>query len=286
MTTPPQVQDFPSQVPAKGQPKPIFNANFAAVFAWFQGNAPRLNESVAYIRQALSEVRATAYAGDLPDLTGMAGQLVRVSDDETGLQFVPGGFRDVGEVFEVMGKSAPRGALVLDRATVSRTEFARLWAHAQENELVDPAGAEATLFGPGDGSTTFDLPDFQDLFRRAAGSGRAVGSYEEGANKAHTHGASTNSAGSHSHSGTTDTHAHDHDLEQGRVFVSEATSGTVFGVLRDGGGSFGSDTSNDSHNHGFSTNSAGSHSHAVTVQSSGEDENRPNNVAVLVCIQT
>lgn len=45
-----------------------------------------------------------------------------------------------------------------------------------------------SLYGLGDGATTFNLPDLRNLFPRGrAASGRALGSYEADGNKAHTH---------------------------------------------------------------------------------------------------
>jgi phage-related tail fiber protein len=54
-----------------------------------------------------------------------------------------------GAIFPFAGSSAPTGYLLCDGSAVSRTTYA---------DLVNAIG---TAFGEGDGSTTFNLPDFQ-----------------------------------------------------------------------------------------------------------------------------
>lgn len=55
-----------------------------------------------------------------------------------------------GALFPFAGASAPSGYLLCDGAAVSRTTFADLFT------------AIGTLWGVGDGSTTFNVPDFRD----------------------------------------------------------------------------------------------------------------------------
>ena len=99
------------------------------------------------------------------------------------------------------GATAPTGWLLCNGAAVSRTTYARLFA------------VIGTTYGAGDGSTTFNLPDFRDRFPVGAGSSYALNA-KGGANTvtltmnqipAHTHGKSgavTNgiTGGSHTHS--------------------------------------------------------------------------------------
>lgn len=56
------------------------------------------------------------------------------------------------------GASAPAGWLICDGAVVSRTTYAGLFA------------AIGTAFGSGDGSATFNLPDYRGVFPRGAGT--------------------------------------------------------------------------------------------------------------------
>ena len=96
-----------------------------------------------------------------------------------------------GTIFPFGGASAPSGYLFCDGTTVSRTGYAALFS------------AIGTLWGVGDGSNTFNLPNLQGAFLRGAGGGlnpsaRVVGSYEADTNKSHTHTASVTDPG-HKH---------------------------------------------------------------------------------------
>jgi microcystin-dependent protein len=68
-----------------------------------------------------------------------------------------GGFVPTGTLLDFAGTSAPTGFLGCDGAAVSRTTYASLFT------------AIGTTWGAGDGSTTFNLPNFQR--RVAVGSG-------------------------------------------------------------------------------------------------------------------
>jgi len=68
-------------------------------------------------------------------------------------------------MIQMCGKStAPSGYLLCDGSAVSRTTYADLFAVIGET------------FGPGDGSTTFNLPDFRGIFPRGAGTNDTLGS--------------------------------------------------------------------------------------------------------------
>jgi len=70
---------------------------------------------------------------------------------------VGGGDVAVGTIFSYGGTSAPTGALVCDGSAVSRTTYSELFT------------AIGTTWGVGDGSTTFNLPNFER--KVAVGSG-------------------------------------------------------------------------------------------------------------------
>jgi microcystin-dependent protein len=87
-----------------------------------------------------------------------------------------------GAIIDFAMNSAPSGYLVCNGSAVSRTAFAALFARI------------GTLYGTGDGSTTFNLPNFQGKFRRghnptASGwdAGRVFGSEQNDELRAHTH---------------------------------------------------------------------------------------------------
>jgi len=67
-----------------------------------------------------------------------------------------------GEIIFYAGAGAPNGFLKANGAAVSRTAYARLF------------NAIGTIYGAGDGSTTFNLPDMRGLFPRALDDGRGI----------------------------------------------------------------------------------------------------------------
>lgn len=70
-----------------------------------------------------------------------------------------------GVIIPFAGTSVPTGYLLCNGAAVSRTNYANLFA------------AIGTLYGAGDGSTTFNLPDARDRVLQGASGGHSVGSY-------------------------------------------------------------------------------------------------------------
>lgn len=147
--------------------------------------------------------------------------------------------------------TAPLGYLYANGQAVSRTVYARLFA------------ALGTSYGSGDGSTTFNLPDFRAYFPRGwddgrgVDSGRAMPSGQADAFRSHTHTGSTSTDGTHSHT-------------LGPVWapgaggaIGSGTGGTLVGT----------------------TASAGSHNHTLTIASAGGAETRPINQAVKFYIK-
>ena len=70
-----------------------------------------------------------------------------------------------GVIIPFAGTSVPTGYLLCNGAAVSRTDYANLFA------------AIGTLYGAGDGSTTFNLPDARDRVLQGASGRHSAGSY-------------------------------------------------------------------------------------------------------------
>ncbi|WP_290509667.1 phage tail protein [Alcanivorax sp.] len=70
--------------------------------------------------------------------------------------------RDIGKVDTWPVESLPRGWLVCDGSAVSRTTYAELFARY------------GTIYGNGDGSTTFNLPDYRGEFLRGWDNGAGI----------------------------------------------------------------------------------------------------------------
>jgi microcystin-dependent protein len=110
----------------------------------------------------------------------------------------------VGTVISYASYTPPAGFLLCDGRAVSRTTYATLF------------GAIGTLFGAGDSTSTFNLPDMRDQFIRGKNDTRAIGSVQQGSfashshavsDPTHTHGA-TGVQSSHNHTVATNAHTH------------------------------------------------------------------------------
>ena len=93
-----------------------------------------------------------------------------------------------GQIIMFAGKAAPSGTLLCNGAAVSRTTYAELFA------------AIGTLYGAGDGKTTFNLPAMlEGTVVTHTQKPETVGTATSGEVIRHAHGASSGSAGTHNH---------------------------------------------------------------------------------------
>lgn len=158
-----------------------------------------------------------------------------------------------GTVIHFANSTVPSGFLECNGATISRTVYADLFA------------AIGTTFGVGDGSTTFKIPDLRGEFirgwdnGRGVDAGRTIGSYQGDAYLNHSHTGSTDSQGAHTH-----------------IYSTPANSA---GTSSNGIGQAGSTTA--------TTSTSGAHTHTITVNASttGGNETRPRNIAMMYCIK-
>lgn len=168
-----------------------------------------------------------------------------------------------GSIFDYAGAAAPTGYLLCYGQAVSRTTYADLFT------------AIGTVYGSGDGSTTFNVPDVRgrvgagkdDMGGSAANrltglSGGVSGSTLGAVGGGQTHTLTTAQLASHTHTGTTASDgAHTHSLDDvpaqsnsiagGFTAIETASSsnGTISGITTD---------SNGAHTHTFTTASSGS----------------------------
>jgi len=181
-----------------------------------------------------------------------------------------------GAVVPFIGTAIPDRYLLCDGSAVSRIEHFKLFA------------AIDTLYGNGDGSTSFNLPDIRGRFilhtetvadvsnttdfKTAVDPAYVISAYDV---VSHTHGTSTSSStGNHRHS----------------LIGEDPHLETTFSQFRVRGFAAGTASANTStggdHTHSGSTYSSGSgHSHPVEVNG-GDAETRPRNVAVYYIIST
>lgn len=233
------------------------------------------------------------------------GLMVFQTDDVKGFYFFDGTAWDrmlkeskdpvpTGAVFSFPVDTPPTGYLICDGRPISRTTYADLFA------LI------GTSYGPGDGSTTFNLPDYRGKFLRGvnngsgndpnAGSrtdrgdgtiGDAVGTQQSDAMLNHRHEinpplTNTSTNGEHTHntnSTFTNTspsgnHSHNFRGRRARYNISTTTfGGTEYFLIQPSGGPDSYNAlSNGTHNHSInipnlSTNPRGNHLHTVYIPS-------------------
>lgn len=170
-----------------------------------------------------------------------------------------------GAVMQFAGNVAPAGWLKANGAAISRTTYPRLWAWAQASgNLAASEGAkQAGQFGPGNGSTTFTIPDLRGEFvrgwddSRGVDSGRGIGSAQAQDYQSHGHGV------------TDPGHAHSSTVITGPGGVNYA--GNYAAGLQYSAGPV-----------AWATAPAVTR---ISIQNSGGTETRPRNVALLYCIK-
>jgi microcystin-dependent protein len=189
-----------------------------------------------------------------PTTNNMAATKKYVDDEIASIPAAAPGV-PAGSVIWTARSSAPTGYLKANGAAVSRSTYADLFA------------AIGTIYGAGDGSTTFNLPDLRGEFvrgwddGRGVDAGRAFGSAQAQSYQSHNHTGSTAGAGAHSHS----TNFSQVVTQPGG---NETPGGGGRGIYRD-----------------ISINGVGDHAHAFTTNASGGTETRPRNIALLACIK-
>lgn len=118
--------------------------------------------------------------GDAPHGPNLGGDLA--ADVETELARIDAAAGPVGSITMYAAAAPPAGWLVCDGSSVSRVDYADLF------------GVLGEMYGAGDGTTTFGLPDLRSRFPVGAGTYAALGSDEGAAESArdtlHDHSAS------------------------------------------------------------------------------------------------
>jgi phage-related tail fiber protein len=188
--------------------------------------------------------------------------------------------QQIQEIIKVVNINTPPGTIVLvPRATpwpgwikangalLSRTDYADLWAEAQDSGLLVSEATWAAnnwgCYSTGNGSTTFRIPDLRAEFLRAVDdgrgvdSGRTVGSWQDNMIKPHAH----------------------------RIGVVVGTSARPEWTIPDTSTSAGNypgvgGSSPNSRAYGFTDNSV--YNSTSLIASS---ETRPRNIALLACIK-
>jgi hypothetical protein len=124
------------------------------------GQLPAAITGNAATATKLATARTVALTGDV---TGSGS-----FDGSANISIVTSGGVPTGAIFHFPATIPPSGYLELNGALVSRSTYAILWAYAQSsgNIAASDAGWQAGQFSPGNGSTTFRIPDLRGVFIR------------------------------------------------------------------------------------------------------------------------
>lgn len=206
--------------------------------AALEGLTGAASEAAAGIAEIATQAEVDAGTDDARIVTAL-----KLATRLAALAYAP-----VGSVIWVPGNAAPAAHLKLNGALVSRTTYAALWAYAQASgNLAASDGAwQAGQFSPGDGASTFRLPDYRgEFFRgwddgRGVDAGRAIGTWQADEIEAHLHALRQTSTGGN----------------------QDVATGEAFRYVNGGGFDFGESS-----------------------EATGGAETRPRNVAVLACIR-
>jgi microcystin-dependent protein len=155
--------------------------------------------------------------------------------------------------------SAPTGYLLCNGAAVSRSTYSALFA------------VLGTTYGSGDGSTTFNVPDFRDRFPVGAGTTYSANS---------TGGSANATLVSHTHTATSTDAGHTHNIQ-----VSNISGASLDDRLAGSGADYGIANVNDSGTN-VKSSTASITTTISTEGSSGTNANLPPYLGVYFIIKT
>jgi microcystin-dependent protein len=184
-----------------------------------------------------------------------------------------GGGIPIGSIIDFAGPATPANYLVCDGSAISRVTFANLFA------------AIGSTWGAGDGSTTFNLPNAADRYRRGSSGTYGVGVSLSQDVQSHTHTGSFTIA-DHVHSvGVTinpaGTHNHSYSTPGASVGSPGGTAGFFFGS----GTGLTASAPDHTHTTTVSETPAGGGSVTGTIAATGGTETRPNSIVTLAIIR-
>jgi microcystin-dependent protein len=175
------------------------------------------------------------------------------------------GLLPAGLLWPYAGGTVPKGAFMCDGSTRSRTQYKRLF------------DAIGVIHGGGDGSTTFNLPDYRRrvLFGAASGGEYVLGvrdNLPEASRELRHHhfiSQTTDSKGSHSHGGSIGGGGHEHNVAIPNMTTFQSPTGQQYNeIFGDYLGDIGRGTTGGG-GHSHSIGSDGSHTHVLSGDTQG-----------------
>lgn len=167
-----------------------------------------------------------------------------------------------GIMASLSGTTIPQGWVRANGQSLSRSAYPALWAFAQASGNLAATQEDKTAgqYGPGNGTTTFTLPNLEadgGYFIRPVTSGRGIGTVQQDEIKSHQHEGTTAPAGAHSHT-----------IQASGSSVSGGSQGTGSGP-----------------SHSIPTSMAPDHIHSFATNAKGGAETRPKNIAYPIIIK-
>lgn len=207
-------------------------------------------------------VRGASNATDPTDMVTLA----QVQSLIAAVSSVP-----TGSVQQMTGSSVPSGYVAANGASLSRTTYAALWVYAQASGNISATQAAKTKgqYGPGNGTTTFSVPDLRDEFIRGSSTANPLGRVQAGEVGPHNHTATSDTTGAHTHAldvNSSGSSNHGHGGGGLSAGMNNYAGGQPVPASR-------------------STQSSGSHNHIITVNNSTGAETRPQNIALHYVIK-
>lgn len=219
----------------------------------------------------------------LEDAAAMVQALRADFDDRIQTMEARQHLRPTGTIEQTLRTTPAPGTLLFQGQTVNRADYPALWAFIVEQ------GLSPSMFGVGDGTTTFVLPDARGRFLINGGT-LGPNTYAAGATggaadvtltsaqiPAHTHPA-TSSAGGHDHGGADSGAGGNH----GNHNSGSATAASALAGSQDFFFNYATNIAvgNAGHSHGISTDGAHTHTVPANTGGGGAHENRPPFLAV------
>ena len=218
-----------------------------------QGYVNSASTSATQSANSATQAAAARDAAQAAATSVNPSELVHKSGNETisGLKTFttpPAGVLIPGQLVAMFSDAPPTGTLACNGGAISRTLYANLFT------------AIGTKYGAGDGTNTFNVPNFlQDFAVLAAGS-LSVGSTTVGSVISHNHSAWMDIQGSHYHT----------------------LGGNWAGAKNNGGGPAGSSDLGTAA--GQNTDWSGKHAHTIGVGTTGGTYNLAGGLRLLICI--
>lgn len=206
--------------------------------------------------------------------------------------------RPTGDIEMTLRKTPKPDTLFLQGQTLNRADYPRLFQWVTDQGLLTTAQAPNNLFGAGNGTTTFVLPDFRGRVPSGASTASPLGSMFGADSRAlaldqmpvhthtvadhpgHTHTVTVASGGDHEHTGSATSagsHYHVNNFTSGSGGGHAGHSDYPNSVASNAGGGSGwtfptsYNRTLGSHSHSISgdTSTTGSHSHTIDINSGG-----------------